>query len=631
MADEGFKRKLTAILSADVEGYSRLMGDDDEATVRTLTSYREVLSTLIQQHNGKVLDSPGDNLLSEFVSVIDAVKCAVAVQKEIKARNDELTENRRMQFRIGVNLGDVIHEDDRIYGDGVNIAARLEGMAEAGGICISRTAYGQVKNKLELGYEYLGEHSVKNISEPVHVYKVLMEADAIGKVIGEKRKSKRGMALAIALILLIGAGGLTGWYLYIQQSKRIEPASIEKMAYPLPDKPSIAVLPFDNMSGDPEQEYIADGFTENIITGLSQIPEMFVIARNSVFTYKGKPVKVSQVSEELGVKYVLEGSIQKAGDRLRVNAQLIDALKGHHLWAERYDRELKDLFKVQDEITVNIINILHGKLITGEESNFWRTDNFEAWSHAIKARRYFIRQTKEDNQKAREHLEQAVKIDPEFWIAWVNLAQTHITDVFLGSSNSPAESIKQAIEIVDTTSEFWPPAWRPGMMALIFYAQGQYEKAAAEAEKAVALNPNSPSSLMICAAILNSSARPEEAIVFVEKAMRLDPYVPAVFMEWSAWCYDQAGRYNERLAISEKLHYRALEGEWPLGRSHFNLAVAYARLDRMEEAEEHMAEYRKIQPNVTVLMLKQFLRFLYTDQNYADSIAEMARKAGLPE
>ena len=269
MADEGFKRKLTAILSADVEGYSRLMGDDEEATVRTLTSYREALTTLIQQHNGKVLDSPGDNLLAEFASVVDAVQSAVAVQKEIKVCNDELPENRRMQFRIGINLGDVIQEEERIYGDGVNIAARLEGLADPGGICISNTAYDQVKNKLELGYEYLGEHSVKNISEPVHVYRVLMEPEAAGKVIGEKRKEKRWMALAAVIVLLIGVGGLAGWYLYIEQSKQIEPASIEKMAFPLPEKPSIAVLPFDNMSGDPEQDYFSDGLTEQIISALS--------------------------------------------------------------------------------------------------------------------------------------------------------------------------------------------------------------------------------------------------------------------------------------------------------------------------------------------------------------------------
>ena len=295
MAEEGFKRKLTAILSADVEGYSRLMGEDEEATVRTLTTYREVLTTLIQQHNGKVVDSPGDNLLAEFVSVVYAVHCAVAVQKEIGSRNDELPENRRMQFRIGVNLGDVIEDEERIYGDGVNVAARTEGLADGGGICVSGTAYDQIAKKLPLGYEYLGEQKVKNIEKPIRVYRVLMDPEAAGKVIGEKRPISRHWRWA-AVALIVVAGALAIWNFYFRPPP-IEPASVEKMAFPLPDKPSIAVLPFVNMSGDPEQEYFSDGLTEEIITGLSKIPQLFVIARNSTFTYKGKPVKVQQISE----------------------------------------------------------------------------------------------------------------------------------------------------------------------------------------------------------------------------------------------------------------------------------------------------------------------------------------------
>jgi TolB-like protein/class 3 adenylate cyclase len=347
MAEQGFKRKLTAILSADVVGYSRLMEDNEEATIRALTTYRNSMSTLIQKHGGRVVDMTGDNLMAEFSSVVDAIKCSVETQKEISERNANLPDNRQMLFRIGVNLGDIVEEDDRIYGDGVNIAARLEGLAEAGGICISGTAYDQLKNKLQLGYQYLGEHSVKNIAAPVRVYKVLMEPEAAGKIIGEKRKTKRWMAAAATVVLFIG---LAGWYLFIQQTKRIEPASMEKMAFPLPEKPSIAVLPFDNMSKDPEQAYLADGLSEEIITALSSVPNLFVIARNSSFTYKGKPVKVQQVSEELGVRYILEGSVRKAENRLRINAQLIDALKGHHLWAESFDRVLKvQKFKKQED------------------------------------------------------------------------------------------------------------------------------------------------------------------------------------------------------------------------------------------------------------------------------------------
>jgi TolB-like protein len=355
----------------------------------------------------------------------------------------------------------------------------------------------------------------------------------------------------------------------LKKDRRVRslPESAGQTIFPPPKKYSIAVLPFDNMSGDPEQEYIADGLTENIITGLSQIPEMFVIARNSTFTYKGKPISIKQVSKELGVKYVLEGSVQKLGNRLRISAQLVDALKGHHLWAERYDRELEDLFVLQDEITINILNTMHMKLITGEYAKLWRAKNFNAWSYFIKGRHYFIRQTKEDNLIAREHYEQAVAIDPEYGVAWASLANTYTVEAYLGSSDSSMESINKAVEILQKTAEFWPPAYPHALMMGVYSIQRQHKKALVEAEKSVTLDPNSPSCLMFLAQSLGTLARPAEAIFYAEKAMRLDPYFPAVFLDWSAWYYDQAGRYKEALAISEKLHGRALVGEYPLGKN----------------------------------------------------------------
>jgi TolB-like protein/class 3 adenylate cyclase len=336
MAEEGFKRKLAAILSADFKEYSRLMGEDEEATIHTLTGYRKIISDQVKQHEGRVVDSPGDNVLAEFASVVDALKCAVDAQKQIAEQNESLPENRKMEFRIGVNLGDVLEEGDRIYGDGVNVAARIESLADPGGICISRSAYDQVRKRLSLGYEYLGEHSVKNIDEPVRVYRVLTAPEYVGRVIGEKTaagKKWRRLAYAAVACLIVVAGGLIAWNIYLQKSSRVDPADIEKMAFPLPDKPSIAVLPFYNMTGDDEKEYIADGITEEIITVLSKSPRLFVVSRSSTFTYKDKPAKVHEVSQELGVRYVLEGSIRKAGDKLRVTAQLIDAVKGYHLWA----------------------------------------------------------------------------------------------------------------------------------------------------------------------------------------------------------------------------------------------------------------------------------------------------------
>src|SRR5512139_3456009 len=352
MTTQEVKRKLAAILSADVKGYSHLMGEDEVATLKTLSAYFQIMTTLIQRHQGRVLNIAGDNLLADFESVVDAVQCGVEIQKELRSKNVELAEGRRVEFRIGVNLGDVIREGDTIYGDGVNIAARVQGLAEGGGICISGTAYDQVENKLSLGYQYLGEQTVKNIAKPVRVYRVLMERERAGKVIGERKAKPR-----------------------------------KKMAFPLPDKPSIAVLPFANMSDDPKQEYFSDGMTEEIITALSKVPNLFVIARNSVFTYKGKTVNVKQVSEELGVRYVLEGSVQKSGDRVRITAQLIDAVTGHHLWAERYDRDLKDIFALQDEISMKVISALQVKLEGVERSGMIAkgTKNIDAFIKYLQA------------------------------------------------------------------------------------------------------------------------------------------------------------------------------------------------------------------------------------------------------
>jgi len=392
MNTEGFKRKLTTMLSADVAGYSRLMGEDEAGTVKTLTTYRDIMAELIKQHRGRVVDSPGDNVLAEFASVVDAVQCAVAVQKELQARNAELPEDRRMEFRIGINLGDVIEEGDRIYGDGVNIAARLEALADPGGICVSKTAFDHIETKLPLGYEYLGDQTVKNIPKPVGAYRVLMEP-------------------------------------------RVVVAGKEKTALPLPEEPSLAVLPFDNISGDPEQEYFSDGLTEEIITALSKVDKMFVIARNSTFSYKRKPVKVQQVGEELGVRYVLEGSVRKAGDRARITAQLIDALTGHHLWAERYDRDLKDIFALQDEITMKIVTALRVKLTEGEQARLYDrgTENLDSFLKVLQGWQRFFRFNRDDNFVARQMFEEAITFDLKNPSAYAMLAWTHQMDVWYGS------------------------------------------------------------------------------------------------------------------------------------------------------------------------------------------------------
>ncbi len=365
MEPQGIKRKLTAILCADVKGYSRLMGENEEATLATLSAYREMMDSLVDLHHGRVVGSAGDSLLADFTSVVDAVQCAVEIQRELKTRNAELPEDRKMEFRMGVNLGDVIVKGDDIYGDGVNIAARLETMAEPGGICISGGVYEQLKNKLALAYEDLGKQKVKNISDPVQTYRIDVDGGAPGHGVSKKTRPRRWQIALLASVLILAAGALATWSYSLRPSGT--PVEVATVAGPettaalqLPEQASIAVLPFVNLSGDPEQDSFADGITENIITDLSNLENLIVIARNSVFTYKGKSVKVQQVGLELGVRYILEGSVQKSADKVRITAQLVDATTGHHQWADRYDRELNDIFTLQDEITEKVVRTLAG-------------------------------------------------------------------------------------------------------------------------------------------------------------------------------------------------------------------------------------------------------------------------------
>ena len=557
MAEEGFKRKLTAILSADVAGYSRLMAEDETATVKTIASYREIIASLIKQHRGRVVDSPGDNVLSEFSSVVDAVQCAVAVQNEIQTRNADLPDNRKMEFRIGVNLGDVIDEEDRIYGDGVNIAARLEAMADPGGICVSKTAFDQIETKLPLGYEYLGEQSVKNIPKPVGAYRVLMKPDAAGKVIGEKRflgRFSRRAALAAIIILFIAAGGLVSWNIYLQQSKKVEPASVENMAYPLPDKPSIAVLAFDNLSGDTEQEYIADSISENIITALSYIPQLFVIARNSSFSYKGKPIKVQQISEELGVRYILEGSVLISEEKIRITAQLIDALTGGHIWSERYDRDFNDLLNLIDEITLAIITELQVELTEGQQARIRTTDNLDAWRYASKGAGIIQKFSKEAMVQSRELFKKALEIDPEFAGAVTSLAWTHFNDARFGFSDSRRESFKKAVELANKSlamDENQP--FIHDLLAYSYLIQKQYDKAVEEGRKSIALGPNRAFGHATFGSALYRTGHFEESVQMCEKAIRLQPHTPLWYFADLATAYYWTGRYEESMALAEKL------------------------------------------------------------------------------
>ena len=432
MAHEGFKRKLAAIFSADVSGYSRLMDDDEEATVRTLNLYCNLMTKLIQQYRGRVVDTTGDNLLAEFTSAVDAVNCAVEVQRELAEHNTELPYERKMEFRIGVNVGDVIEEKDRIYGDGVNIAARMEGLSDPGGICISGRVYDQVENKLNLTFDFLGEQEVKNIAKPVRAYRVLSHPGAAAyRVVKAKKavgKIWRNITISSGVILILAAGIVLIWNFYWRSATpKTEITAKQKPLLKLPDRPSVAVLPFDNMGGDREQEYFSDGMTDDLITDLSKVSGLFVIARNSVFTYKGKAVKVQQVARELGVRYVLEGSVRRSGDKVRINAQLIDATTGHHLWAERYDGYFGDVFSLQDRITAEIVAALSVKLTSDEKEQVARTytDNASAYDEFLQGRAHYVRRTPGDYAEAVSCFQKAVQLDPNYGEAYAALSLTY--------------------------------------------------------------------------------------------------------------------------------------------------------------------------------------------------------------
>jgi adenylate cyclase len=628
MTDEGFKRKLTAVLSADAVEYSRLMAEDEAATVKTIASYREIMSSLIKQHRGRVVDSPGDNMLAEFSSVVDAVQCAVAMQNEFETRNAELAENRRMAFRIGINLGDVIDEEDRLYGDGVNIAARLESLADPGGICVSKTAFDQIETKLPLGYEYLGEQSVKNIPKPVGAYRVLMKPDAAGKVIGEKRflgKFSRKAALAAIIILVIVAIGLISWNIYLHQPKKVEPASTEKMAFPLPDMPSIAVLPFDNLSNDPQQEYFSDGLTEEIITALSKVPKIFVIARDSVFTYKGKPVEVKQVAEELGIQYVLEGSIRKSGDKIRITAQLIDALSGRHLWAERYDRDLEDIFAVQDELTKKIITAMQVELTWGEQARVDArgTSNLQAYLKFLQARENVNKLNLEGNALGKQMAQEAIDLDPQYAMAYRILAASHRMDVFLGTSKSPKKSIgtcmkllNKAIELDETYAEAY------GAMGFTLSMIGKHDKAIAIAEKAVALDPNSATAHAMLGHTLRMGGRPEEAIPAYNKAIRLNPIPPTFYLFGLGMSYALTGQYEKGIIWCQK----AVQQEPDSYMTRIMMTAVYSMAGRDEDARAEAKEVLRVNPKFSVAKAEKRAKY-----KFKDKMMEALRKAGLPE
>jgi adenylate cyclase len=611
------------------------MQDDEAATVRILEVYKQIFSDLIKQHRGRVVDSPGDNLLAEFASVVDAVQCAVAVQKELQARNSELPENRRMLFRIGVNLGDVIDEGERIYGDGVNIAARLESIADPGGICVSKTAFDHIESKLPLGYEFLGEQTVKNIAKPVGAYRVLLEPRVTkGKGSGFRlRGSGRRMALAALAVVLAAAVGAGLWQVLLKpqepQAPAVEKADPKQMALPLPEQPSIAVLPFVNLSEDPKQQLLCDGITDNIISALSKVPRLFVIARNSTSTYKGKAVAAKQVSEELGVRYVLEGSVQRAGDRVRISTQMVDALTGSPLLSERFDGQTQDLFALQDDITMKVLGAVRIKLEglgTPALMKYYRgSQGLECFLKFQEGISHIQRMTVADTNQARQIAEEGLAVCPEGPAFYRLLAIVNLNDLFLGSSKAPQESIAKAEELLlkalsidDNNAE------THGNLSQVYTRKKEYDKAIAAAERGVTLDPGSSWALYRYAIILNIAGRPEEAIPLFEKAVRLNPIGPSAFYYDFGIALRDTGRLEEAVATLKKAVERAPNWFWP----HAQLAVTYSMMGMDTEASAEAAEVLRINPRFSIEWVAKNTAY---GQARMVKVFDAMRKAGLPD
>jgi adenylate cyclase len=578
------QRRLAAILSADAAGYSRLMGDDEVATVQTLNNCRALVSQTIVANNGRVVDSPGDNLLAEFGSAVDAVSAACEIQDKLGKCNAELPEHRRMAFRIGVNLGEVLAEDGRIYGDGVNIAARLEALAEVGGICVSGKVRDEVGRRIAVEFDDMGEHQLHNIAAPVHAWGV-----------------RRANAAAPAA-----------------------PAPAKAAAESI--KPSIIVLPFVNMSGDAEQEFFADGLTEDILTELSRFRELFVISRNTAFKFKGQAVDVKRVARDAGVQYVLEGSVRRAGQRVRITAQLIDAVADRHLWAERYDRELADIFAVQDEMTRAIVAVLPGRLEAAARERAARKlpQNMAAYECVISAKLLHHRSNRSDNDQAQRLIARAIELDPSYahahaWRACI-LGQAWGYN-WCADPQAQEREIDRELEVALGLDDNDSDVHR--ILAALSVVRNDLDQAAFHQERALALNPNDDLIVVQQGELLTWQGRPEEGIEWIRRAMRLNPFHPDRF--WGHLARAQFTASRDADAVVSMGHVTA-----PTALQHALLAACHARLGHAAAAAQHRGEAVRLQSDIDISHhLKPALHY----QHAADTerVVDALRQAGFED
>ena len=639
MVSESLKRRLTTILIADVAGYSRLVRADEESTLTTLGAYRNVFDGLIDRHDGRVFGSGGDSVLAEFGSAVEAVRCAISCQEEIAAHNAELADERKLMFRIGINVGDVIVRDGDLLGDGVNVAARLEGLAEPGGVCLSGSVFEQIRHKLSLDFEAMGSQRVKNIAEPVAAYRLIPGRGSASAAAGSSRAGGRRIpVLATAAVIIVAAGGLALWRPW---EPEIEPANVERMALPLPDRPSIAVLPFSNISDDPSQEYFADGMTEDLITDLSKVSGLFVIARNSVFTYKGKAVKVRQVAEDLGVRYILEGSVRRAGDQVRVNAQLIDATTGGHIWAERYDGTLESVFALQDQVTRQIVTALTVSLTTEEQAERAKpeTDDPRAYELFLQGWEHYQRRTPEHYAKALKFFEQAVALDPDYGrahaaIAWIYWNSSERRGEWYSALGVDQDEVKVRAQDYLERALKHPVPMAHQVASQVLFWNDRFDAAILEAEKAVAMDANDADSHAALAEALIRGGRPGEAVQHLDQARRLDPHNQA----WFTFLHGLAEFGMDRFEAAAASFERAIELDpdtfqpdpmFGWCRPCEPLAAAYGHLGRKDDAQRMVKKLREYWDRYNTTSAVYWWPFKQSADT--ERLVEGLHKAGVPK
>ena len=624
------KRKLAAILSADAAGYSRLMADDEVATLRSLNDARTLFRKRIEAHDGRLIDTAGDSILAEFPSAVEAVDCANEIQTELAKRNAQLAEHRRMQFRIGVNLGDVIEQEDgTIYGDGVNVAARFQQLAETGGICISGTAFDQVEGKLPLQFKFIGEQQVKNIAKPVRVYRLIA-----GAVTSERRDTSPrrlvpiGATLFVAVLVAVGIA----WKIQKPSSERFAPSNDPAVA--MPTGPAIAVLPFNNMSGDPKQDFFADGITEQLITDLSRFRNLYVIARNSTFAYKGRAIDVRQVGRELNARYVVEGSVQRGGDAVRVNVQLLDAASGAHLWAESYERSLKNakVFGVQDDITARVVSAIgdtHGAIFrsTFEQSAGKGTTSLGAYECVLYGYAYWRVTTPVEHLKVRDCLEQAVKLDPRYAEAWASLADIYVEEYSQGFNPRP-DPLGRAMDAAQRAVELDPRSQRAYVqLARAHFFRHEIDAFNVAADRAIALNPNSADALAFAGIFVTYANQGDPSqrargVAMMRKAIIMSPAYPTWYHFPIAWDYYYNDQYQQALSEARKINMPGYYWTRAL------LITIYGALGRPEDAKDDIAALLKLNPDFPKTMRKETRKWNTPEHFISRNVANL-RRAGL--